>query len=428
MLGKLSTVNEKVYFFLLLFVAFLIPTAEGLPLKLASLSVILLSAHWLVSGNYRQKLDRLRTNKLLWLFTGLFLINLVGLLRLNNVDEVGDLLVRKLPLLLFPLVIGTSARLSRKQVDHLIIAFTLGLFLISLFTFREGIAVLLDRNDLTTMVRLTLLHRPYAGMFSVFAIIGLFRLFSAYSSLAIRVILILTILYFIFFIYILYVKMTVIALLVLAVMFALLGAVKKLGKLPVLAAGVLLLLSASWYISRDEQARVIFEKITSFEDFSYQEYNIHLVSSINIRFINWGCSVKVLQEDNNWITGLGIGNTQEKLNQCYKDLNPWIYENQMNAHNEYLEETLRNGVVGLLMLLLCIAVPLVLSLRYENYTYLGFLALFAICCITENVLSRQAGIMFYAFFNSVFAFNCLRLAGKRGEEPVHGTLQCNHSG
>lgn len=398
-------IKGKIYFLLLLFVAFITPTAEALPIKLASISVILLSAYWLLSGEYRTKIDRAKSNKLLWLFLALFLINLLGLLKTQDLEEASDILVRKLPLLLFPLVIATSHILTKKQINSIIIAFIVGLFATSLFTFRDGLFVVLDRTDLTTMVELTVLHRPYAGMFSIFAILGLIRLYGATSSLKKRIFIALAILYFLFFIYVIYAKMSVIALIAIASVFIIISAANRFGKYPVIAVGALIILTSLWYVSSDEKAMVVVNKLAKFEDFSYKEYNIHLVSSINIRYINWGCSIKVLRQDNSWLTGLGIGNTQDKLNLCYKDLNPWIYENQMNAHNEYLEETLRNGIAGLLILLLCLLIPLLLSIRYRNYTYLSFLVLISVCCITENVLSRQAGIMFYAMFTSLFAFN-----------------------
>lgn len=405
LISKLKPINGKIYFILLLLVAVLTPTAEGLPVKLASLSVILLTVHWLISGDYRIKLEKLKANWLLWLFAALFLINLVGLYKVDNYKDASDILVRKLPLLLFPLVIGTSVKLTKHQVNCIIAAFIIGLFLTSLFTFREGLAVVLDRQDLTTMVELTLLHRPYSGLFGLFAIVGLVRFYTSTNSIAIKVLLALTVLYFLFFIYVIYVKMTIVALLILLALFVSIWLVKWWGKYPVIALAGILLLSASWYIGTNEKARTILTKIVKFEDFSYQEYNIHLVSSINIRYINWGCSFKALNEDNTWLTGLGIGNTQEKLNLCYKDLNPWIYENEMNAHNEYLEEMLRNGLAGLFILVLCLAIPTVLSLRHKKYTYLSFLVLIIVCCLTENILSRQAGIMFYALFNSVFALS-----------------------
>lgn len=417
LINQFKIYNNKIYFVLLLLVAALIPTAE-FPVKAASLSIIVFTLWWLISGDYKQKFDRLKSNKLLWLFAALFLVNLPGLLRTSHPDEAYELLVRKLPLLLFPLIIGTSFRLTRQQINYIILAFISGLFIVSLFTFREGVEAVLNRHDLTTMVRLTVLHRAYSGMFSAFAIIGLIHLFRYYRSPVTRAVLILAILYFSFFIYILYVKMTIIALSVLFLFFILIGAVKKLGKDVVLVATLLFVISAAWYITTNERTRTVYEKIIKFEDFSYQEYNIHLVSSINIRYINWGCSVEVLKQEQNWLTGLGIGNAQEQLNLCYKDLNPWIYESEMNAHNDYLEEMLRNGIAGLLILLLGLALPAAACLRYKNYTYLSFLILFAVCMVTENLLSRQAGIMFYALFNAVFAFNCFELSKTGNKDKI----------
>ncbi|MBX0331699.1 O-antigen ligase family protein [Pontibacter sp. HSC-14F20] len=400
--------NKELYHALLLVVAVLIPNTDSLPIRLASMSIILLAVWWIASGHYKQKLTKLKHNKFLWLFMALFLINLPGLLLRDYSADGYEILSRKLPLLLFPLVIGTSFDLSGKQRSQILIAFILGLFLMSLFTFREGIAVLLDREDLTTMVRLTLLHRPYSGLFSAFGLVALMSLFRQYTSISARVLLAAGILYFIFYIYILYAKMTVVALLVLAFVLAMVWATRKLGKGVVIGGGMVGIIAAAFFVSNNEKASTVAQKIIKFEDFSYQEYDIHLVSSINIRYINWGCSIELLKKDNNWLTGLGIGHTQQPLNACYKDLNPWIYELKMNSHNEYLDEMLRNGIVGLSILLLVLLIPAINSLKQTNYTYLSFLILFAVAILTENFLSRQAGIMYFALFASVFAFHDLK--------------------
>ena len=413
MRSQIKVYTDKIYFILLLLIALLIPTVEASSVKLASFSIILLTFWWLISGDYELKFFRFKTNKLIWLFTALFLINLVSLLRTYHLSDATNLLTRKLALFLLPLIIGTSAAITKKQVNYLVICFICSLFVASIFTFREGLTIVLDRVDLTNLVRLVLIHRPYFGLFSAFAVIGLFHLFTVFPSTIVRGFLLLALLYFLWFIYVLYAKMTVLALAALVVVLLAVLIAKKINLYVTLALGLCVLLTAYMVIRTNNSVRVIYDKIINFEDFSYQEYNIHLVSSINIRYINWGCSVKVLEQDQNWIAGLGIGNAQEQLNLCYKNLNPWIYEGQQNAHNEYLEEMLRNGVVGLGIFILCLFIPVGISLNQNNYFYLSFLILFAICCITEDYLSRQGGVLFYAFFNSVFAFNTFGKLNKK---------------
>ena len=397
--------SPTLYHKLLLFVAVLIPNTDSLPVRLASVSILLVGLWWIASGNFKLKLSRLRENKLLWLFLALFLINIPGLLFTDHSASGFEMLGRKLPLLLFPLVIGTSFDLTKQQINQILIAFITGLFLMSLFTFREGIVVLLDREDLTTMVDLTLLHRPYAGLFSAFSLVALVHLYRQYTPTIAKAAIALAIPYFVFYIYILYAKMTVIALLVLALALAIWWLGRKISKTASIVACLLFIAGFIGFVATNEKASTVVEKVMRFEDFSYQEYNIHLVSSVNIRYINWGCSIETIRQDRNWLTGLGIGHAQPLLNACYKDRNPWIFEQSMNSHNEYLDEILRNGIIGLLILIAVLLAASCKSIRDGNYLYFSFILLLAVSFITENFLARQAGIMFFALFNALFAFH-----------------------
>jgi O-antigen ligase len=77
----------------------------------------------------------------------------------------------------------------------------------------------------------------------------------------------------------------------------------------------------------------------------------------------------------------------------------------MNAHNQYFEETLHNGIGGLLLFLISLLVPAYIALSRKDLIYLAFILIFSLCCITESMLTRQIGIIFYAFFNSLYFFN-----------------------
>ena len=415
----LKAYHYQVYFGLLLLTSALLPTAELLGVKALSFSLMLITFWFLLNGNWQQKWHRIRSNRLLWLFSALYLVNVISFFWSDDVDYAASLLVRKLPLLVLPVVVAASPTLSKKHVHYILIVFVTSLFLVSLTVFREGLTVLLNRHDLTDLVRLVPLHRPYLGMYCGFAILALLYFTSQTKRKALMALAVALCLYFGLYIFLIFSKMVVIVLGFILLITSLLYIRKRIGWPAALGALALLLVGAGITLSTNKQLVTAYHKIIAFEDFDYKEYDIQLVSSINIRYINWGCSMAILQKDNNWLTGLGLGNTQEQLQKCYKDRNPWIYEQQQNAHNEYFEEMLRNGIGGLLILALCFAVPLALCLHKYNYLYLSFILLFSLCCITESLLSRQAGIAFYALFNALFAFNFLQVpmfvAGKNPE-------------
>jgi len=83
--------------------------------------------------------------------------------------------------------------------------------------------------------------------------------------------------------------------------------------------------------------------------------------------------------------------------------------NRYNAHNEYLQITLANGIPGLLILLSCIFYPLLnYRKKFSGNIYFLFLLLFAVVAITESILEVNKGIIWYSFLNSIFAFGHLK--------------------
>ncbi|MCX8491977.1 MAG: O-antigen ligase family protein, partial [Cyclobacteriaceae bacterium] len=100
---------------------------------------------------------------------------------------------------------------------------------------------------------------------------------------------------------------------------------------------------------------------------------------------------------------VGVGDVQNKLQEVYKRyFLKYSYMEKFNAHNEYVQTLLGLGFVGLIILLFTLAFPFYLAYKKQEIIYILFIALFAYCCITESMLHVQKGIVFYAFFNSLF--------------------------
>ena len=141
------------------------------------------------------------------------------------------------------------------------------------------------------------------------------------------------------------------------------------------------------------------------EGISSEKYSPALANSVNSRKVIWYCSIATLKTDNHWLWGVGTGDVQDHLTNCYKDKNKYLYEHrEFNAHNEYLQTFVRNGIFGLLSLLGIILLLSKAGLQHKSYVYLGFLIFFLISNLTESMLSRQAGVIFFTCFNSLFVF------------------------
>jgi len=126
-------------------------------------------------------------------------------------------------------------------------------------------------------------------------------------------------------------------------------------------------------------------------------------NSVNVRYGIFRCSLEILEE--NWLWGTSAGDLQNELNVCFDQFDTTVYlTGNYNTHNQYLDLWLSLGIIGLVAVFLIFWIPLSNALRTGSEFYLGFILFFSICCLTENVLARQWGVEFFAFFNSAFYF------------------------
>ncbi len=114
----------------LLFIFSLILLAIGLPLSpfLVSVSQFLLLFSWLIEGDFKAKFRLFKENKAIWIFLILPMLHIVWLLNTSDLSYALHDIKIKLPLLVFPLLLGTSAPLSKKEMNLVLASFILGVF------------------------------------------------------------------------------------------------------------------------------------------------------------------------------------------------------------------------------------------------------------------------------------------------------------
>jgi O-antigen ligase len=103
---------------------------------------------------------------------------------------------------------------------------------------------------------------------------------------------------------------------------------------------------------------------------------------------------------------VGTGDSQAELEKSFNEKNyAFASYNHCNAHNQYLQETVAFGLPGLFIFLLCLFIPFASFLHSnQEYLYCIFLILFSFVCLSESILQLSKGIIWYSFFNAVFAF------------------------
>jgi len=137
-------------------------------------------------------------------------------------------------------------------------------------------------------------------------------------------------------------------------------------------------------------------------------------NSISMRKLIWTIDIDLLEK--HWLLGTGPGQLPFHLLQQY-----YFYSLLLrfplglyDTHNEYLNQWLSFGLAGLLVFLMVWVLHFRKAVEKKDLLYVYLLIILSITCFTENVLATQHGIVFYAFFTSLFYF------GNKKEEAVTG--------
>jgi hypothetical protein len=117
-------IHEQVYLYGLVCIAVFLPFS----VFALTMAQILLFANWISEGGFREKWNRFRHNRALWVFLSIYLVHLVALLWSSDMAYgVKDIRI-KLPLLMIPLVVGTSRPLTVPMLNRVLLFFTAGIF------------------------------------------------------------------------------------------------------------------------------------------------------------------------------------------------------------------------------------------------------------------------------------------------------------
>ena len=133
--------------------------------------------------------------------------------------------------------------------------------------------------------------------------------------------------------------------------------------------------------------------------------NIETYNSTNVRNGVYFCSLDLIY--NNFLFGVGIGDMQDKLNSCYNSkIGAKIYTwKNYNSHNQFLFFLISTGIIGFILFSISILNQFKIAIKYSSFEYFYFLILVVLISLSENILSRSDGVLFFSFFNSLFLFN-----------------------
>ena len=101
--------------------------------------------------------------------------------------------------------------------------------------------------------------------------------------------------------------------------------------------------------------------------------------------------------------GVGTGDAfdvikEKSIEKGYSNITKKHY----NAHNQYLQAMLTNGIPGIVVLLLYASVPLILSIKFRNIHLLTIFILLSLNCLCECMFEIRSGVDFFAVMIPIF--------------------------
>ena len=130
------------------------------------------------------------------------------------------------------------------------------------------------------------------------------------------------------------------------------------------------------------------------------------VTSTNIRYTIYNVAQELIGES--MLSGYGVGDYNNKLDEKYLLLgDDLLVKGSFNAHNQYFSLLLIGGIVVLLAFFIMMGLNLVFAIRFNNQLLILVLIFYSIAMLTENILEREGGVIFFGLFLNFFASKSL---------------------
>lgn len=385
--------------YLLYYIAFTLPYA----VHINSIGIILFAVSVLfrhgVVGIYK------KLTPLSYLFISLYLIHVIGMLYTSNTKAGGFDLEKKLALIIFPLFMSAIS-LDKKSIHRILFVFACSCLILMLyFLLVAGLRYYLFDTTEYFFVHITHplgIHRVYFAMYMLLGIVICQYLYQD-KWISSKLFILFAIFIFSLGIFLVSARMCFLIYLVLVIRYLYMYIVRYKNYKIAFAIIAIGLVAMSFIITNPKMTGKLSETYTDLDKGNSKRNT----SSANLRVIKWKCGWEVFT-DNKWI-GVGTGDAVDALVESYTKNNFfWGMLHKYNAHNQYMEIAIAVGLTGLLIWLLCLGVPFMLAIRYQQSLLIDFIIIFGMCCLTESMLNAQKGVVFYAFFNSLLGIQLLR--------------------
>lgn len=366
-------------------------------------------------GNRKVKFLSFKKLSLLVVLQSLFFIYIISLIYSKDVEEGLSHVTRILPIFFFPLVFGVFRKniLEPKQLDALkkiyVFSVLCCLVYINFCLFEDLYLNKTTQWEIRQLIENRIdVHGTYLSIWVGFGVMILLSLMEKARALKLKKRIVLYFLIIVFFIYwqlTIGARMPWIITLLLTFLFLIYNLKSRLRSI------VCVMLIIIIFVLLNKTKSDLVDRVKSVVSLEFSlpqgDYNVEYknISSEDIRRGIFYCSWFLLEKSP--IVGYGVGDVQSNLDRCYQEkINSNVYQKFLyNTHNQYFQVILSGGLLASLFFLASLIVPLYIAYKKSDYLLFSLTILIMACCVTENVLNRQDGIIFYSLFNSLLIFN-----------------------
>ncbi|WP_378180276.1 O-antigen ligase family protein [Aquimarina sp. SS2-1] len=381
-----------------LYIAFLLlPLGINLPTPFFIVSIALGLINIFKSG---KKFDM--DNKIVLLFPLYFVITSISLVYTDNILDGFNLIQRSLSLLVFPLIflfVKEDASTVRKLFDFLLLGLIVSFFIN--FSMAMYNVVIIIKGEFTFEIsinNLTIFIDALMSGWNYFIGDEFSKLINpSYLSLYILLVLsyylkkrldtaLRTFIVVILFLY-LFLLASIAAYLILMIMSLLLiFSIKDQSRKHIMY--IMFLLGLVVFLNNPR----VFDFYSKVKDFGSTIEHVNSTSE-KARLLSWSASFELIEEAP--LFGYGIGDANDVLVKKYKELGyRYNFENQYNAHNQFLQTFLQTGILGF-GTLISIFMVLAIRMKRSRNEFSVFIILF-ISLVFESMLVRFNGIVFFS--------------------------------
>lgn len=343
-------------------------------------------------------------------FLILFFLYVIGALLSNNKTEAWQVLERKLSLVVFPIGLLMTFQPSMMNYKMILKSFVVSctflsaLAIISSFYYysKTNNTDLFYYHDLSKQIGM---HAAYLSMYLVFSLaLLLFYIQNQIVSKSAYLLLFLSATIQIFVLVLLSSRMQIILMVIVLIGFIINHFKLYKSKLKMLGISLLTLIIAFSFILLSPRVRERFKAAINYNN----EFSMSKKwGEQQMRTLIWKSAFSLIKEKP--LFGYGTGDVQDELEKTYIN-NEYVSltyfpNTRFNAHNQFLEICLSIGVFGFSILLIGLTNYIRQSFQTKNLLYIIFLLVFIFSSLTESILERQNGIVFFSFFNALLFLN-----------------------